>query len=179
MANVIEELKKRISDAKLWSRDFSIKRNEFLLKSGAKEKYLYFIEEGALRVYITKEDEEQVIRFGYPGSIITGLDSFLSGNPTIFYIQAIKQCRLKGIEVKTFNEFIHSSPQHIGLYLNILKAFVIQQMEREEDLLTASPEERYKRVLKRSPHLFQEIPNKYIASYLRMAPETLSRLKKS
>ena len=52
------------------------------------------------------------------------------------------------------------------------------QIEREIDILTNSPKERYLRVLKRSPQLFQEIPNKHIASYLRMSPETLSRMKK-
>ncbi len=52
-------------------------------------------------------------------------------------------------------------------------------MEREQDLLINSPEERYRRVLKRSPQLFQEVPHKYIAAYLRMPPETLSRVKKA
>jgi len=60
----------------------------------------------------------------------------------------------------------------------ILEQLIYQQFEREIDLLTASPVERYKRVLARSPQLFQEIPGKYIASYLRMTPETLSRIKK-
>ncbi len=54
----------------------------------------------------------------------------------------------------------------------------LQQLEREIDILTKSPKERYERVLRRSPQLFQEIPNKHIANYLRMSPETLSRLKK-
>ena len=45
--------------------------------------------------------------------------------------------------------------------------------------LISSPKERYERVLKRSPQLFQEIPNKHIANYLRMSAETLSRLKNS
>lgn len=52
-------------------------------------------------------------------------------------------------------------------------------LEREIDLLTSSPFERYNRILERSPQVFQEIPLKYIASYLRMTPETLSRLRKS
>ena len=60
----------------------------------------------------------------------------------------------------------------------MLGELIYQQMERERDILTSSPLERYKRVLSRSPQLFQEIPNKHIASYLRMTPETLSRLKK-
>ena len=64
-------------------------------------------------------------------------------------------------------------------YNSILEDLVLQQIEREKDLLYSSPKIRYERVLKRSPKLFQEIPNKYIANYLRMSPETLSRLKKS
>lgn len=52
-------------------------------------------------------------------------------------------------------------------------------MERERDLLIESPKERYLRVFKRNPKLFQIIPNKHIANYLRMSPETYSRLKKS
>ncbi|WP_317127531.1 MULTISPECIES: hypothetical protein [Chryseobacterium] len=61
----------------------------------------------------------------------------------------------------------------------ILEDLVLQQVEREKDLLISAPKERYERVLKRSPQLFQQIPDKYIANYLRMSPETLSRLKKS
>jgi hypothetical protein len=58
-----------------------------------------------------------------------------------------------------------------------LEDLVVQQLEREKDLLINAPGERFERVLTRSPKLFQEIPNKYIANYLRMSPETLSRLK--
>jgi CRP-like cAMP-binding protein len=64
-------------------------------------------------------------------------------------------------------------------WMGVLENLVLQQLEREIDILTNSPKERYLRVLKRSPQLFQEIPNRHIANYLRMSPETLSRLKKS
>jgi CRP/FNR family transcriptional regulator, anaerobic regulatory protein len=60
-----------------------------------------------------------------------------------------------------------------------MESLIVQQIEREVDLLTASPTERLARVLKRSPNLFQEVPLKYIASYLRMTPETLSRIRNS
>ncbi len=75
-------------------------------------------------------------------------------------------------------QFIRSDPERFDLWLTILEQLVYQQIERERDLLTASPADRYHRVLERSPQLFQEVPNKYIAAYLRMTPETLSRLKK-
>ncbi|MFT6167816.1 MAG: hypothetical protein ACJAV5_001078 [Vicingaceae bacterium] len=75
--------------------------------------------------------------------------------------------------------FIESSEENTKVWNSMLGDLIFQQMERERDILTASPLNRYKRVLARSPQLFQEIPNKYIASYLRMTPETLSRIKKS
>ena len=80
---------------------------------------------------------------------------------------------------KTFTEFINSSIDNLKLWSGILEDLVLQQIEREKDLLINSPKERYERVLKRSPQLFQEIPNKHIANYLRMSAETLSRLKNS
>ena len=122
------------------------------------------------------ESGEQIIRFGYKNSILTSLASFISGAPSEYFIQAIRQTSLKLIHKKDFQDFVRSTPERIAAYQSLLETFVLQQMEREIDLLTESPEERYRRVLKRSPHLFQEIPSKYIASYLRMSPETLSRL---
>ena len=74
---------------------------------------------------------------------------------------------------------VKSSEENTKIWHLILGDLIFQQMERERDILTSSPIKRYKRVLSRSPQLFQEIPNKYIASYLRMTPETLSRIKKS
>ena len=78
-----------------------------------------------------------------------------------------------------FIDFVNESSENQQIWISMLEDLVLQQIEREKDILTNSPKERYNRVLKRSPQLFQEIPNKYIANYLRMTPETLSRLKKS
>ena len=64
-------------------------------------------------------------------------------------------------------------------HIEVMHGLVQSLMEREIDLLTLSPRNRYNRVLERSPQLFQHIPLKYIASYLRMTPETLSRLRNS
>lgn len=82
------------------------------------------------------------------------------------------------VSKQQINQFLESESNR-RIWTNILEDLVIQQMEREIDILTQSPKERYDRVLKRSPQLFQEIPNKHIANYLRMSAETLSRLKKS
>jgi len=156
-----------------------LKRNEFLKTSGSIDTNVYFVEKGSVRIFIEDENEERIIRFGYKENIIVSLDSFLSGKPSEFYIQAIKASKIKAASKEDFYEFINSSNENLKLWNSILEDLVLQQIEREKDLLYNSPKIRYERVLKRSPQLFQEIPNKYIANYLRMSPETLSRLKKS
>lgn len=160
-------------------KERNLKRNEFLKTSGTIDTNVYFVEEGSVRLFIEDEGEERIIRFGYEGNIIVSLDSFLSEKPSEFYIQAIKASTVKVASKKDFYDFINSNSENLKLWNSILEDLVLQQIEREKDLLYNSPKIRYERVLKRSPKLFQEIPNKYIANYLRMSPETLSRLKKS
>jgi CRP-like cAMP-binding protein len=175
----IQLLIETIENHNLWKNEIEVGRNEFLKVKGSINTNLYFIIEGSLRIYIMNDYEEHTIRFAYQNDFIVSLDSFITGNPSDYYIQAIKKSKLKVLNKNTFEELINSNKELHNIWPTILEQIVLQQLEREKDLLTSSPIERYKRVLKRSPHLFQEIPNKYIADYLRMTPETLSRIKKS
>ena len=153
-----------------------LKRNEFLKVKGSVDTNVYYVECGSVRVYITDGCEECTIRFGYADNLIVALDSFLTGKPSALIIQAIKKTTVRIIS-KTSIDGLMQTAEHQSLWTSILEDLVLQQHEREVDLLTRSPKERYRRVLERSPRLFQEIPNRHIANYLRMSPETLSRLK--
>ena len=161
----------------LSNQTITIGRNEFLKVKGSIDTNIYYVESGSLRVFILDEYEEQTIRFGYKENLIVSLDSFLTGKPSDFFIQAIKKTTVKVVTKQQMDTFFKTSENN--LWTNILEGLILQQMEREIDLLTNSPKERYQRVLRRSPQLFQEIPNRHIANYLRMSAETLSRLKKS
>jgi CRP-like cAMP-binding protein len=154
-------------------------KGEYLIQEGQVEQSVYFIEAGAVRVFHVTEFEEQTIRFGYEGSIITSLSSFITGKPSEFYIEALRKTIVKIISKQLVFEIINESFETQAQYNKLLETLIVQQMEREIDLLTESPTKRLERVLDRSPNLFQEIPLKYIASYLRMTPETLSRIRNS
>ncbi|PQA95047.1 Crp/Fnr family transcriptional regulator [Chryseobacterium shigense] len=169
----------KLLNSGLYWEEKEFKRNEFLKISGSTDTDIYFVDNGSVRIFMMDENEERIIRFGYTGNIIVSLDSFLSGKPSDFYIQAIKKTRVRIASKKDFYQFIQSNEENLKFWNRILEDLVLQQIEREKDLLISSPGERFSRVLKRSPKLFQEVPNKYIANYLRMSPETLSRLKKS
>ncbi|OUS01017.1 Crp/Fnr family transcriptional regulator [Flavobacteriales bacterium 33_180_T64] len=177
--NPISNLIDKLNNENLWDKEIELKRNEYLKVKGSIDTNIYLVKNGSLRIFVIDEYEEHTIRFGYKNNLIASLDSFLNEKPSDFYIQALKKTTVKVINKKTYLSFIESSIENKKIWLKVLESFILQQMEREIDLLTSSPIERYNRVLKRSPQLFQEISNKYIASYLRMTPETLSRIKKS
>lgn len=160
-----------------WEHDIQLRRNEFLKQAGTVDTNLYYVASGSVKISVFCDDEEQIIRLGYKSNFIAALDSFITGGPSDLCLQAIKKCQLKVVSKKSFESSIKANETHRALWQTILEGFVLQQMERERDILTASPLVRYQRVLARSPQLFQEIPHKLIASYLRMSPETLSRVK--
>ena len=161
----------------LSEKTITLNRSEFLCKQGQTDTNIYFVESGSVKVSLNLSEEEQIIRFGYRGSLVVALDSLLTGLATQFDIQAIKKCKIKVIPKKQLEAYLNIENNRL-VWTEILEKLIVQQMEREVDLLTQSPLERYQRVIQRSPQLFQEIPNKYIANYLRMSAETLSRLKK-
>ncbi len=162
----------------LSEKTITIDRNEFLKVKGSIDTNVYYVESGSLRVFVLDDFEEQIVRFGYKENLIVSLDSFLTGKPSDFFIQAIKKTVVQVITKQQIDSFLQKENNRI-LWVRILENLVLQQLEREVDILTNSPKERFHRILRRSPQLFQEIPNRYIANYLRMSPETLSRLKKS
>ncbi len=177
--NPLVQLQQHIEKAGLWESELTLNRQEYLAVKGSTDSSLYFVVEGSLRIFILDAHEEHSIRFAYKNSFFSALDTYITGKPTAFYIQALKKTMLKKISKTSFIRFIETDPGHSLIWQQLLMELVAQQLEREVDILTSSPLERYQRVLKRSPQLFQEVPHKYIASYLRMSPETLSRLKKS
>ncbi|MEX2590435.1 MAG: Crp/Fnr family transcriptional regulator [Chitinophagales bacterium] len=177
--NPIQQLKEQLDQSQLWTHTVLLKRNEYLCLSGNVDTNLYYVTEGSLRVFFADENEEHTIRFAYKNSFIAALDSFITNAPGKYYIQAIRKTEVKAIDKKAYINFINCNQENTRLWHTLLEQMILQQMEREIDILISSPYERYQRVLKRSPQLFQEIPHKYIAAYLRMTPETLSRIKKS
>lgn len=154
-------------------------RREHLVSAGEMEKNVYWIEDGAVRAFFQEKELEHTIRLGYTGNLITSVHSILSGSPSEITIEAIRNSRVLCVPKEAFFEFVHGSDDRKKGYYLLLEHLIQQQLEREIDLLITSPAERLARVLQRSPAVFQEIPLKYIAAYLRMTPETLSRIRKS
>lgn len=158
-------------------KSITLKRHDYLTRAGEIERHIYWVKSGALRAIYMTSNEEHSIRFGYAGSLINALPSYFSGAPSDIHIQALRETVVKAIPKQVIYKYIEKELSRERIYRQLLELLAVQQNERELDLLTSSPMKRLQRVMGRSPQVFQEIPAKYIASYLRMSAETLSRLR--
>ncbi|CAM1344289.1 Crp/Fnr family transcriptional regulator [Tenacibaculum amylolyticum] len=179
MLDSIQNLKQNLSKAAIWDKELQLHRWDEIKRANTIDTNLYFIEEGCVRVYFTENTYEHSLYFGYEGSLISALDSFFSEKPSSLIIQCLQKTRVKVISKTTFYEYIKNYEIAETLWQKALGDLSVWHLEREKDLLIKSPKLRYQRVLERQPLLLQNVPHKYIASYLNISPETFSRIQNS
>ncbi len=153
-------------------------RHEHFLLQGEVCRQLGFITEGYVRLYYVVGDEEITKDFNFKHDFCGSYASFISQQPALFNVIAMEPVRLYAISrdslMMLYENF--SCWQKLGR-LSMERMFVRKEL-REASFLIDSPEERYQKLWLESPHWVRRIPLKYLASYLGMAPETLSRIRK-
>ena len=162
-----------------WNRPLVLGRNDFLIKTGQVESNLFFVLSGSMRIYFQNLADEICVGFGHTDNLICSYPSFILGKPSDYYIQALTRTETMAINRDEFYSLLYKYRNLERAWRMLEEDALIGKIEREVEMLTFTPEERYHRLIKRSPHIFQIIPRKYIASYLRMTPETLSRIRPS
>lgn len=162
---------------KKWSHSVQLKRNDFLVSKGQVETNLYYVSSGSMLIFYPVKEEEVVAGFAYDHNLICSYPSFIRQQPSEYAIQALTTTKLTFIKRSDFYGLFKVHHEIESAWRMLEEEALVGKIEREVEMLTFTPEERYKRLMDRSPHIFQIIPRKYIASYLRMSPETLSRIK--
>ncbi|NJC27516.1 Crp/Fnr family transcriptional regulator [Neolewinella antarctica] len=159
MTSPITELHRYLDEHRLWYKTIELKRGEYLHRAGDRDGNIYHILSGTLRAYaIVNTDEAQTIRFAYVNDFYAAIDSFISGAPTILYGQALRKTTVRMTRRDVYQEHVMKNPQLAKLRHQMLGWMVTGQLEREIDLLTNDPAERYRRVLGRSPSFFRKSP---------------------
>lgn len=160
-----------------WKHAQTFKRNEYLIERGQLETKLFFILKGSLRIYFPNGDEEICVGFAYDNNLICSYPSFIQQKPSDYYMQVLTATDVMAIKRQDFYRLLDEHPSLERAWRMLEEDALLGKIERETEMLTFTSEERYSRLMERSPHIFQIIPRKYIASYLRMTPETMSRMK--
>ena len=108
-------------------RKLELQRNDYLKTEGSIDTHIYLVESGSLKVFIVEDEAEQVIRFGYKGSILVLLDSYLTGRPSAFYVQAIKKCKIRVIKKEHVLQGMEAT-SYQKWWIEVLENLVLQQM---------------------------------------------------
>ncbi|SDJ91610.1 cAMP-binding domain of CRP or a regulatory subunit of cAMP-dependent protein kinases [Catalinimonas alkaloidigena] len=162
---------------RFWQKEVTVARGDFLSRRGQVEHHLYFVQSGALWLSYPTETEDICVGFAYAPSLICSFPSFIEGRPSEYNIQALRKSELRGITRHDFYAFMQEHTALAAFWHTQIERALLGRIEREIDLMLHDPAQRLARLQARSPHLFQLVPRKYIASYLRMTPETLSRIQ--
>jgi CRP-like cAMP-binding protein len=157
----------------------SLKRNDFFCKAGRIADRIAYVNRGVLRSYYMVNEKETTTFFGLPGSMAVALPSFLQMIPSHENIQALEDSELIVIHrEELFRLYEHDWKwQQVGRVL--MEHYYIRLEEHMISLQSESAVERYERLAARSPEVFQAVQLQYIASYLGISPETLSRIRKA
>ncbi len=154
------------------------KKKNLLLKIGETEKYLSFIKQGAVRLYIPKEDNDVTFKFSFENEFVTAYDSFLTQTPSVYQIETMTDTILYRISYQDLQEVYDKTKNGNIIGRKIAEALFIKKAKRELSLLNQTAEERYLDLFSSYPRLLKEIPLKYIASYIGITPQALSRIRR-
>ena len=157
----------------------TIKKKKELLVSGQICNYLFFITKGCMRsFYIDSKGVEHIYQIRMDNNWISDLESFFSQNPSKYNIEALEDSHLLRISHDRLEQLLMEIPR-LERYFRILfqKAY-INALNRLNATMWETAMDRYNDMLKEHPEIFQRVPLVYIASYLGITPESLSRIRK-
>lgn len=187
MKNIREYIEKTVAisdedwqlfSSKLKNRVF--KKKSTILDVGETENYISFIESGIARFLIPKEDKDKDITFGFcfKNEFVSAYDSFLTRKPSLYKLQALSEISMWSISYNDLQEvYAKSFAGNVIGRLSSERLFLIKS-KREQSLLNDTAEERYLKLFTERPNLIKEIPLKYVASYIGVTAQALSRIRK-
>ena len=152
-------------------------KNELIYKAGGTSDTFYFIYKGLLRIYYTKEEKEITNLFVTENQMIMGAYNIITGNKNYSNYEAFEETYVLKINYDLLESFYlkYHSLEHLGRKL--IELYYTTFMKKTYDVLFLSAEERYHIFLKENADLLNRIPLRFIASYLGIKQETLSRMR--
>jgi len=158
----------------------SLPKNTLTLKEGKINSDYIFLENGYMRSYVVDTDGNEVTTNIYkPRQMVFEVGSYFQRKPSTENIETITECSVWVGKYENFQNLFHSLPEFREFGRAILVKGFISFKERTIDLITQKAEQRYEKLIKDNPDIFQHVPLKYIASYLGITDTSLSRLRKN
>ncbi len=169
-----EEAQRALEDS---FESITLSKNEFLLKEGKTCRHLYFLQHGALRGFYNADGKEVTHWFGFENDFVTSFHSFTTQQPAVENIQLIESAVLWSISKEAITKLFNQYHEIERLVRIAYEKYYIRLEERYVNAQFKTAAELYENLLLQSPHIIERVPLGYIASYLGISQETLSRIR--
>lgn len=152
-------------------------KKETMTAAGEVENYFNFIVKGLARKFYVKGHQEINTQISFEGQMLLSQESFHSRQPSEYIIEAIEPTTVVSIDHDDLERLYTSSHrmEHLGRLI-VTYSMVIKDRWQMQ-LVKMTPRERFLNFVNRNPELMQRVPQKFLASYLNIKPETFSRFK--
>lgn len=153
-------------------------KNQIITEKGETENRLYFIESGIARFYIPDDDNELTFNFSFNKEFTCAYDSFLTQTPSEYELQALTETIVWQISYDNLQKVYAQTK--VGNYLGRFASekLFLAKSKRELSLLKHTAKQRYLNLFSEQPEILKLIPLKYVASYIGITPQGLSRIRR-
>ena len=158
-------------------KKITVAKNKFLLSEGRVSRHLYFVEKGALRGFYNLDGKEITHWFGFEKDFVTSFHSFITGEAAVENIQLLEGSILWAISKETLTDLLNKHHEIERLVRIATEKYYLRLEERFVNAQFKSARERYENLLQQTPYILERVPLGFIASYLGISQETLSRIR--
>lgn len=155
-----------------------VKTNQLLLSEGEVSQEFYFIIRGSVRLFYMKGIDEKSAFFYFENMFVSSYESFVKNKPSKQNLITMEDSILAVITNKNAQELLTRFPEFEFLARVIMEEELITYQEIISNFVSMNAETRYKELIKSNSQILQRVPQYQLSSYLGVAPETLSRIRK-
>lgn len=156
---------------------WSVPKGHFLVRQNTVSDYIYFIEKGVARIFYYKKEKEITEWIAMDEQFFLSLSSFYQRIPSILIIQTLEPSEIHGIHHNDLISLANKYHDVERLLRNMMTGGFIMSQQRMFSIQLETARQRYENLLKISPHIVKRVPLSYIASFLGVTLETLSRIR--
>lgn len=157
-------------------RQRTFKKGEILVKPGETQQNCYLVVKGVIMAYLDQGDRIHVQAFAYAPDMAAIPESFLKQTPSRHFLECMSDVTVLELPYASLQLALKLSHSLETVFRKLTENMLIGILNRHTELQILSMEERFRSFTKRSPHLLQLVPHKYIASYLGIDPTNFSKL---
>ena len=175
--NKIHQIEEEVLDKYIsnWTR-YDVSKKTIMTAPGKTERHMYFVLKGVQKSYYLNNDKQHIIAFTYPPSFSGIPESFLTQTPSNYYLETITDSSFVRISFEKHQQLMKEHREIETLFRKAAELFLTGMIQRHYELMSFDINQRFQAFAQRSPHLFNLVSHKDLASYLNINSTNFSKL---